>query len=161
MKQLAPHVAAWVERMNTTPDIIVDTPDTDSVPETLVPILKRIFHEFLPVLRDTVAILEEWKHANGPDKPIPRGIGNHSFQIGNVKGERTALSFQQWKLQRVLDVYQGFDANEKQQVNEWLHNVVGVDNSKDVFEFKIRERVTRKDNKLVWENDTQQLQARL
>jgi hypothetical protein len=99
--------------------------------------------------------MEEWKLAN-PNAPIPRAIGTHSFQIGNATGERLVQSFSQWKLQRVLDdVYKGFDAaDEKQQVDKWLvlSDTVKMGSISAFWIFpSTSERVTRENNRLVWE----------
>jgi hypothetical protein len=121
----------------------------DQIPETLIPILKRMFDEFFPALRDTVRVMEEWKQTH-PDKPIARFVGTHTFQIGNVSEERLVPSFQQFKLQRVLDVYRAFNTKEKGAVGEWLINSVGVD-ANAVFDIEIKERAMLENNKLVWE----------
>ena len=55
MRERAPLVAEWVERMNAPLPLDGESLADDSVPETLHPILEMIFAEHFPVLERTVA----------------------------------------------------------------------------------------------------------
>lgn len=146
MKDIAPNVAKWVERMNQPMEspgaLIAD----DEIPSSLLPLLQRLFSELWPVLAHTVVELEEWALKFPTQTEVPRTIGNHQFSIGGVKGERAILTFHQWKMQRVLDCYKGFSEPEKQVVDELLHQVEGY----EAMQFKISKRLVRKDNKLTF-----------
>lgn len=146
MREKAPNVAQWVERMNkpiTTPgELLAD----DQIPENLLPLLKRLFKEFWPVLTNTVSALEAWAQENPEVKEIPRTIGEHVFQIGEVAGTRVILPFHQWKLQRVLDCYQDLHTSHRQCVDEFLTQI----NASQAMHQVINKRVTRENNKLVF-----------
>lgn len=142
---IAPNVAKWIERMNTPPQALGSWLENDEIPATLVPILSRIFAELFPVLLSTVALLETWRQQN-PGTEIPRFIGKHGFHIGDARGERVVIPFSQWKLQRLLDVYHGFDTDAKAVVDAFLGTVNGLSAMQTV----ITDRVDRKDNRLVW-----------
>ena len=153
MHRLAPHVVQWIERMNSRPAAAAVVGSTwlpnDDIPETLTPILKRMFDEFFPVLKSTIQVMAEWKDAHPVGSAIPRVVGTHAFQIGDAHEERVVASFHQWKLQRVLEIYQGFTEIEKQQVDAWLVDAVGSE-AKSLMSIDIPEPVTRQNNKLVW-----------
>jgi glutathione S-transferase len=153
MNRTAPHVVQWIQRMHTTPAEVGTWLPSDDIPNTLLPILKRMFIEFIPVLKSTVQVITEWKAAHPVGTAIPRVVGMHTFQIGDAHEERVVASFSQWKLQRVLDVYQGFDEKEKQIVDDWLADNVGPE-AKDAMSIHIPEPLTRQNNKLVWASDS-------
>jgi hypothetical protein len=139
--------------MNTTPSEVGAWLPSDGIPSTLLPILKRMFVEFIPVLKSTVKVMTEWKAAHPVGTAIPRVVGMHTFQISDTHEERVVASFSQWKLQRVLDVYQGFDKKEKQHVDDWLADNVGPE-AKDAMTIHIPEPLIRQSNKLVWACDS-------
>ena len=113
MRERAPEVARWVERMNdpepNTGQFLAD----DLVPETLLPILRRMFREQTPILLDTMRALAEHVEAH-PGEKIPRTIGTHPFQLEGVTGERVILPYSQWMWQRPQAFYteQSGDARE-------------------------------------------------
>lgn len=105
MHRLAPKVAAWVERMvNVENPLSGDFLPDDEVPETLFPILERMMHEHIPYLQNTANMLREWSEQNS-DTDIPRAIGMTDFTVEGVTGQRIAIPFSLWMLQRSLDHY--------------------------------------------------------
>ena len=56
------------------------------------------------------------------------------------------MPFSQWKLQSLLDVYHGFDADEKAIVDAFLSTINGLTAMQTVID----DKVDRKDNRLVW-----------
>jgi len=147
MKNIAPNVAKWVERMNSPTAQHGDWLSNDEVPETLYPLLQRIFAEFWPVLESTVEKLQQWQQQNPTKNEVPRTIGNHAFSIGGVKENRAIMTFHQWKLQRVLDCYNNIDVELKDTVDEMLSNLGG----KQAMQLKITNKVKRVNNQLVFD----------
>ena len=145
MDAIAPNVVRWIGRMNRPPQALGSWLENDEIPATLLPILTRICAELFPVLRSTVALLETWRQGN-PTAEIPRFIGKHGFRIGDARGERVVMPFSQWKLQRLLDVYHGFGADEKASADAFLGTINGLTAMQTV----INDKVDRKDNRLVW-----------
>ncbi|MEQ9518778.1 MAG: glutathione S-transferase [Parvibaculum sp.] len=155
MKRIAPNVAKWVERMNA-PDVkqggfLAD----DEVPETLLPVIRRIFEEQFPPLHVMVDALGQWIEAH-PEEPIPcaipRTIGKQSFFLKErdgkiVTAERGMFTFSQWMLQRVLDFYQPLAGEARDSVDTLLDKVQG----REAMQFELKHRVTRVKNKLVAE----------
>jgi glutathione S-transferase len=125
MRRVAPNVVAWVERMRDAPtphggEFIPD----DEVPDTLLPVLRRMMREQLPELVDTARALRDWLAAHHREK-IPRSIGTHSFEIGGVRGERYIGCYKLWMLQRALDVYRGLTASERERADRLIDAVDG------------------------------------
>ena len=127
MKRIAPRVAAWVERMmDPGPDAGEFCAD-DAIPETLMPVLKRLADEQLPVVVETVRTLNDWLRAN-PDEAIPRGIGMHEFTLlrgtaGAVTGQRAVFPFDQWMFQRPWDYLRTLAGAERAAAEQLLHDM--------------------------------------
>ncbi len=117
MREKAPLVAQWVERMQRP-----ENPrqgeflDDDVVPDTLFPVLRRMADEQLPVLRSTLTALGEWKN-NNEGKEIPRAIGTHTFTVEGVTGERMIFPFNQWMFQRPLTYYHSLNDDQRSSVD--------------------------------------------
>jgi len=143
MKRDAPHVAAWVERMNQPADHYGDWLADDEIPETLTPIFKRMFAEHWPVLVATAARLESWAQEHeGP--AVPRRIGEHQFSIDGVEETRSVLPGSIWKMQRPLDDYHFLSGEARQQADAFLQHVGGL----QALQLRLPVRVTRVNNKL-------------
>lgn len=106
MQKIAPEVCKWVERMinNEIPD--GEFLDDDEIPTTLMPVLKRMASEQLPVLLDTDARLTAWRTEHIDSREVARFIGMHKFTVEKVEGERAVLPFSLWMFRRPVDFYQ-------------------------------------------------------
>jgi glutathione S-transferase len=149
MRKQAPHLAAWIERMLTQASsayMPVTSIGDEAVPTTLVPILQSMFHQQWPELRDTVSKVADYTLSLSPNKPLPRSLGLHQFNLHGVSSQRAVLAFSQWKLQRVVDCYRAFDEQQKKQVNELLTQVDGL----EAMQINIPKRLERKNNRLYY-----------
>jgi len=144
MKRIAPEVAGWVERMNAPEVCGGEFLPGDKVPETLFPILRRMFKEQAPVLLDTIKRVERWIEAN-PGKGVPRFVGRHQTDIGGVKEERAVWSFSMWMFQRPLFYYQSLSGGDKEKADELLEELGGY----DAMRVEVKRPVKRVNNKLV------------
>lgn len=93
--------------------------EADSIPETLLPILRRQFTEQFAVLRDTVAAVASWAKAH-PDQRLPRRIGDHGFVLRDTESERALMPYPQWMLQRALDHYAALEPVDRMPVDGLL-----------------------------------------
>ncbi len=143
MQAQAPRLYQWVQRMNGAPQPGEFLPD-DAVPETLLPVLRRMFAEHVPVLLDTVRRLETWLKEN-PQRKIPRAIGEHEFSLGGVRASRRIFPYAQWMLQRPLDYYQSLRGAEREPVDALLREVGGY----EAMQIRIRYRLRRVHNRIV------------
>ena len=145
MKRDAPAVVAWVERMNRVTPLPDKALKPAEIPKTLLPILKRMLKEHVPVILDTNKQLAVWKD-NNPNLAIPSYIGEHSFTIGGVSGLRKIFPYVLWMWQRPVNYYQSLGTEEKQTLDASL-NVLGF---KEALNAPILNRLTRKGNLLVF-----------
>lgn len=124
MKQQAPYVAKWVERMEFLEDARYgEFLPNDEIPATLIPILKRMTQEQFPVLEATAAELDKWVEKN-PNQPyVNRVIGRHSFQIEGVNATRSITPFSYWMFQRALAVFN--DSGKQQDTMKKLLTDIG------------------------------------
>jgi glutathione S-transferase len=141
-----PHLLAWLLRMENPSPAHADgalLPD-DEVSKPIQQILRRQFEEQFPVLKETVERVgnEVNEAKNGK---LPRGLGKVAFHIGEATGERVAMTFQQWKLQRVLDEYQGLEESDRATVDAYLHTLDGL----DAMQIKPTARVKRERYRIV------------
>jgi hypothetical protein len=144
MQKRAPHVYAWVQRMNEDEPSVGDFLPDDEIPETLLPVLRRIFGEHFPVLVDTVRLLDAWVEEN-PGRKIPRVIGKHRFRLGDAEDTRGVFPYSQWMLQRPLDYYRSLGGDARASIDTLLRAVGGF----DAMQLSIRRRVRRVNNRIV------------
>lgn len=143
MRRDAPRVAAWVERMIQPGDHYGAWLADDEIPETLIPVLKRMFAEHWPVLTSTATRLAQWAQDNeGP--MVPRSIGEHRFSINGVAETRAVLPYSLWKMQRPLDYYRSLSGTDKQDADLFLDGIGGL----EALRFELPVGVTRVNNEL-------------
>ena len=80
-------VARWVGSMNT-PAHSGHFLDNDSIPDTLLTILKSMFTECMPALMASIKANAIWLDANPGASELPRAVGEHKFTIGGKRGTR-------------------------------------------------------------------------
>ena len=145
MREHAPRVHSWVTRMiEPAPDAGRFVED-DVVPDTLLPILVRMFREQVPVILDTMRQLEAWIEAH-PDERIPRSIGEAPFQVEGTPGRCSASPYRQWMWQRALDHYQRLSERERSALSSWLDVLPGA---RAALDAPAKVRVERRAHRLV------------
>lgn len=145
MRRIAPNVARWIDVMNTPAPCSGSFLADDVVPETLLPILRRMYRECMPAMAQTIATTAEWINANPDADEIPRAIGEHEFQIGAVREKRMIRPFQQWMFQRPLSFYQSLSEDDKAPVDRLLKDIGGY----DVMQTEVKRPVKLENYKLV------------
>jgi len=106
MRERAPAVAAWVERMISAGPADGEFLEDDQIPETLWPVLERMAREQVPVLVETEWKLLEWHRDHPGVEAVPRALGEHAFEIAGVMGTRRVLPHALWRWQRPRDCFQ-------------------------------------------------------
>lgn len=144
MRGRAPAVAAWVERMNAPEPRRGAFLPGDVVPDTLVPILRRMFAEQLPVLVDTAERVAAYV-AEHPSGEIPRVIGFHQFRLGDVTEQRAVFPYAVWMLQRALDCYRSIAGADRARADALLDACGG----RAAVQYHVPRRVRRDQNRLV------------
>ena len=91
MKQRAPKVFRWVERMNASdldspefPDAGDDFLADDAIAPTLQPLLRHIAEEVFPELDDCLAFLDQWVAREQPQDGDPVARAAHQRRLGEV-----------------------------------------------------------------------------
>jgi glutathione S-transferase len=126
MRRLAPNLVAWVERMqHPTARLAGEFLPGDVVPDTLLPVVRRMMREQMPVLVDSANRLATWLAAH-PEESIPRAIGKHPFELEGERGERIVRPYSLWMLQRARDVYRELSPAERERADTWLDSVGGI-----------------------------------
>nr|CAB3262554.1 uncharacterized protein LOC100180334 [Phallusia mammillata] len=145
MKTRAPLVAAWTEQMNghlkhanklhlhevdangwiiqeVLPQEKREFLPNDEIPDTLLPILKRFFTEFGPVLLNTKKHLTVYIEENvTPNKTkLPRTLGKNPYTIGDATEMRDMFPFNVWMWQHVVDLYQSLPSADQASVLEFV-----------------------------------------
>lgn len=143
MRKHAPAVAQWVERMMSSTPAQGGFLPNDEIPDTLIPILKRMANEQLPVLLDTDHRLARWRSGN-PGEAIPRFIGQHEFVVEGIKAERVILPYSLWQFQRPVDFYQSLSPEQQCEAEQFLDRV-GMSGKLKV---EFQARMARKNNQL-------------
>ena len=108
LRARAPRVARWIERMGAPPAVVA-LPTSTHVPASLLPALRQLARDYLPVLAAQREALARWLHAHH-DEEIPRELGQHTVVFGRGTPEETAttralFTYDQWMLERALAVY--------------------------------------------------------
>lgn len=152
MRELAPSVVGWIERMTDPIPSSGDFLPEDEVPDTLIPVLKRMIREQAPVIEATITALSTWIDEHPGEKP-PRTIGIHRFTLEGpdghmVIGERGIFPFDQWMFQRPLDCFQALDEAESSAVRILLAQC----GAQSLLDLELRHRVMRENFELIVES---------
>jgi glutathione S-transferase len=126
MRRIAPHLVGWIERMlDPAPSQHAEFLPDDAIAETLLPILRRMMREQLPVLADSAARLRTWlpEHAN---ESVPRTLGMHEYTLDGARGQRIIRPYSLWMLQRARDTYRRLQPAHGDRLDAILRSVDGL-----------------------------------
>lgn len=144
MRKRAPHVARWVERVENGDKGTGDFLPQDDIPDTLLPILARIFREQAPVLLDTFRRVGEWAKEHPGVQKVPRTIGTHAYTLEGVTGKRMVQPFAQWMAQRPIFFYQSLKDTE----TKTLAPILELPGARKFLEAEIRQPLEYTKHKL-------------
>ena len=119
------HVKRWMERLAVPPSSPGRFLEDGAVPPTLEPLLASVFAEQWPFASEVVGAVARFT-SQSPGMPLPRGLGWAPCTLGGVKTRRKIATESQWKIQRVLEVYQQPWVCESTQVESLLERVNGA-----------------------------------
>ena len=136
MRKHAPNLVRWVDMMNTP------SPNSgqfeETLPDTLAPIMQRIFQECIPVMIATGEALADWFEENPDSVEIPRSLGTFNVTIGDADTNRGIFPFNYWMFQRPLNFYRALNADDRSVVDKYLHSVGGFDSMQYEPEFQLK-----------------------
>ena len=148
LRDTAPRVCAWIERMNhPQPRSGAFLPD-DSLAPTLRPLLELIGRDAVPLLLDNVRAFESWVDTQ-PAPPVepPRGVGMHDTTLRGVGFQRFTSPYTLWMVQRPLAAYHALSPAQRAQVEAVLAGT-GLE---ALLQFRPRHRLGKRTFKLVIE----------
>lgn len=131
VRERAPAVCAWIERMQTDePGAGQDPSDPDVVPDTICAVLRHLARDCAPTLADANPLLQAWL-GNRPADEIPRYAGRHRFTLGRGKpyvaeGLRSIHPFELWKAQRVRDHFDAATVAERECLSAFCDAIDGA-----------------------------------
>lgn len=144
MKNRAPHVFRWTERMNQAgfvdgefPDLDADFLPNDALPETLDPILRYFFRDCGPEVMGMIASYNAWVEAHpalpsgavvGNDRHAPTAhpsLGWFDFELRGVSVHRRDYVDVVYHFQRVLDVVARLDGEARKKFGETVDRAGG------------------------------------
>lgn len=159
MLQKATLVYRWTERMNasetTSPEFPDTSPawvDTDTLPDSLVGVLKRVSAEYVPELTQTAKAFEAWVAAH-PDaaagspvspKADQPSFGPIEYQLEGCPVRQHSAGHTMWMHQRMMDAYAALP-QEQQQATQSLFASFGA---QSVLTLPAPRRLSRLQNRL-------------
>ena len=123
----APHVVRWFKQLLDPAAVTGEFLANDEIPDTLLPILKRIFAEQIPWVAQLIGHINTWCENNPDSKRVRGAVGTDSFTVGGTTGERKLATFVQWKAQRPIFFYQNLEPSERSRIDSWLNSLGSAD----------------------------------
>lgn len=121
------HLRAWIDRMANPVPLTEDAallPD-DQIATTLLPVLRLICAEFLPMLEGINEQVKACLPSLPAGKALPRVLKDVEVPMGESRFRRAALPYTLWMAQRTLDVWRAMAPPEQAQVRDWLRAIGG------------------------------------
>ena len=112
-----PHVAAWLERMNSTHPQAGEFLANDAMPPTLEPMVRSLLGEMVPYLE---GILRVAHPALEGTRTLPRFMDEIEFPMGAERYRRPAMPYGLWMLQRALDAVRAMSPADARAIRAWL-----------------------------------------
>lgn len=149
LRREALSVARYVERMlQPSSRNLGAYLNDDDIPDTLLPILRRMMKEQMPSLVDTTVRLRQWKQDH-PEDDIPQTIGFHPFDLGGVASERAVFVYPVWMFNRSRAHYEQLQGRDRLRADELLQHCDG-----ELFrDAAILTPMTLTDHVLRWEEE--------
>ncbi len=150
VREKAPELCAWIARMRAPePSPAPDAVTPDTIPDTMVAVLRHLGSDYVPILTTAMPLLQAWLD-NHPNEEIPRYAGQHRFTMGRgkpyeVEGRRSIHTFEQWKVQRVLDIFESYRAPVQDELRQLCDEI----NAAELLTLKFPQRLERRHYKLV------------
>ncbi|MFI5316949.1 MAG: glutathione S-transferase family protein [Myxococcota bacterium] len=121
LRETAPRVCAWIERMNRPTPRAGEFLADDELAPTLLPLLRLIGRDAVPFLLDDLRAFEAWADAKPADllEP-PRVVGTHETSLRGGRFRRATSSYTEWMAQRPIDALRALPASARRRVQETL-----------------------------------------
>jgi hypothetical protein len=150
LRERAPRVCHWIERMNhPDPAEPGEWLKDSELPESLRELLGLIGRDAVPVLLDTLRAFETWADARpAASSELPRAVGFHPTHLRGAAFQRYTSPYSLWMAQRTLDAFRALAPTERERV---LAALAGT-GCEALLAFAPRHRVGKRRFKLVLES---------
>lgn len=148
MRRHAPRVVAWLHRLQVEAHI-PPGPESDTLPASLLPVWRLLSRDYVPILVAQVEALQHWL-ASCDDTEVPRTLGTHDVEFGRgqawaVRAPRALFTYDQWMLQRALDVYAAADPEARAAILTFAQTI----GAEPLLQLPIARRLARRRFQLV------------
>lgn len=117
-----PNLQKWVEKTHRGDAANGELLADDKIPDTLIPIVKIIFDEYLPLMYQTIDEIKlEIKNSNlKSGDELPRTTERLKFKMADSQFKRASFTYSVWRMQRLQKIVSTFSKDEQQHLNNWL-----------------------------------------
>jgi hypothetical protein len=119
----APALRDWMERLLEPSPFEGDFLPGDEIPETLRPIVGRIFQDQIPWVQTLRHAIDAWCDQNPQATRVPRSLGFAEFKLGDAIEKRKLATFVQWKAQRPWRAYERCSVEERDTISTWIERL--------------------------------------
>ena len=124
------HLRAWIDRMANPVPPAYETLDAallpnDRIAATLLPVLRAICQEFLPLLEGINDQVNTALASLPAGKALPRSLNDVEVPMGDGRFRRAAVPYTLWMAQRALDVYHAMSPEAQREVQDFLRSLGG------------------------------------
>lgn len=164
IKQIAPRVWRWIERMNAPDEDVAEylgkAPQWVE-PEMLAPLLVFIAEDYLPEIQAQVAFANAWladrpellAGTSGVKKPSIRSIGMTPMQWRGLSVDVMVMPYRLLLLQRIQDAANALNAEQSARLRA-LFQSTGLE---DILDLRCRRRVMHQGFSEVWGPDSESI----
>ncbi|MEX1666613.1 glutathione S-transferase family protein [Zhongshania arctica] len=122
-----PKLQAWVKRAHGGESVGQGLYPNDEIPPTLVPVLDRVYAEFIPMLKAFAQDLNQFviRANKQPGDIIPRFLKEVSFPMGEQTFKRATWTYTLWMAQRMQQLCLKLPGKQQEEVNIWFAEQCG------------------------------------
>lgn len=160
MRQSAPSVARWVERMNSAEENWADHPadtaliDEQSLPDSLIALMAFIADDYLPEISAHIEFANRWLDerptlpagSNGFDKPTERAIGSAEFDWRGIRLTTSVMPYRFYLLQKLQDHYAQADTGNR----KCIASIFADAGLQKLLTDRVKRRIERVNHLEVW-----------
>ena len=117
-----PNLQKWVEKMTRGDQTSKKLYPNDEIPPTLMPIVKIVFKEFLPLMQDTANEIKQMVKDKGLEsgRSLPRTTQKMNFKMLDGTYCRGSFTYSVWRMQRIQNMLKDISEQDKESLSTWL-----------------------------------------
>jgi len=116
-----PNTLGWINRLkNHFGQTAKGFLEGDEIPKSLLPLIKLIIEQQLPLIQDCIKSINIWAQEN-PDKvKLPQRLGETELRINGASASRYNMTYPYWMFQQISDFYQVLSKSDQVQIDNLL-----------------------------------------